>query len=99
MVQGPPSWARLRTGRGASRMDVLLVEAIPFVNGRKHIDRPPPLNVIRLGNEWIVTNGELAADGSIRFPEEDPAEEVFGGNGIPPDVIPPGKPSAPPSES
>jgi hypothetical protein len=48
------------------------------------MDRPPSLNLIRLGNEWIVTNGELAADGSIRFPENDPAEEVFGVNGVPP---------------
>jgi hypothetical protein len=48
------------------------------------MDRPPPLNLIRLGSEWIATNGELAADGSIRFPENDPAEEVFGVNGVPP---------------
>ena len=80
-------------------MDVLFVEALPCVDGRKHMDRPPPLNVIRLGNEWIVTNGELAADGSIRFPEEDSAEEVFVGNGTPRVSIPPGKPSVPPSDS
>ncbi len=68
------------------------------------MDRPPPLNVIRLGNEWLVTNGQLAADGHIRFPEDDPAEEVFSTNGtlpgnIPPSNIPPGKPAAPPFES
>jgi len=63
------------------------------------MDRPPPLNLVRLGKEWIVTNGELAADGSIRFPEEDPAEEVFVSNGIPPVNLPPGQSSAPPSES
>jgi hypothetical protein len=33
----------------------------------------PPLNLIRLGNEWIATNGDLAADGSIHFPDEDSA--------------------------
>ncbi len=60
---------------------------------------PLPLNLIRLGHEWIITNGELAADGSIHFPEEDPAEEVFGRNGAPPDKLPPGTPSTPPSES
>lgn len=63
------------------------------------MEQPPLLNLIRLGNEWIVTNGQLAADGSIRFPKDDPAEEVFGWNGIPPVNIPPGKPSAPPSQS
>jgi hypothetical protein len=63
------------------------------------MDQPPPLNVIRLGNDWIVTNGELAADGSIHFPEDDAAEEVFGGNGIPPADSPPGNPSAPCAES
>jgi hypothetical protein len=63
------------------------------------MDRPPPLNVIRLGTEWIVTNGELTADGTIRFPDEDSAEEVFVGN-VPPHLdIPPGQPSAPTSES
>ncbi len=62
------------------------------------MDRPPPLNLIRLGNEWVVTNGELAADGSIRFPKDDPAEEVFAGNGTPSVNVPPGQPSAPPSE-
>ena len=63
------------------------------------MDRPPPLNLIPFGNEWIMTNGELAADGSIHFPEEDPAEEVFGANGTPPVNIPPGQRSAPPSAS
>ena len=63
------------------------------------MDRPPPLNLIRLGDEWIVTNGELAADGSVRFPEEDPVEEMFDGNATPPADMPPGKPSAPPSKS
>lgn len=61
--------------------------------------RPPPLNLIPFGQEWIVTNGELAADGSIRFPAEDPAEEVFVGNGPAPVNLPPGKTSAPPSKS
>jgi hypothetical protein len=56
------------------------------------MDRPPPLNLIRLGAEWIVTNGHLAADGSIHFPQEDPTEEVFGMNGTPPVNLPPGKP-------
>jgi hypothetical protein len=60
------------------------------------MDRPPPLNLIRLGNEWIVTNGELAADGTIRYPEEDPAEEVFVGNRVPPLKDSSGTPSAPP---
>ena len=63
------------------------------------MDRPPPLNLIRLGNEWIVTNGELAANGSIRFPENDPVEEVFGTNGMAPDNNPPGTPAIPPAES
>jgi hypothetical protein len=54
------------------------------------MDRPPPLNLIRLGTEWIVTNGVLAADGSIRFPEDDPAEEVFEENESPPVDSPPG---------
>ncbi len=62
------------------------------------MNHPPPLNLIQLGNEWIVTNGELAADGSIRFPEEDPCEEVFVGNGAHSVNIPTGKPAAPPSE-
>jgi hypothetical protein len=60
------------------------------------MDRPPPLNLIRFGNEWIVTNGELAADGTVRFIEADPAEEVFVGNGAPPAKDPAGKPSTPP---
>ncbi len=47
------------------------------------MDRPPPLNLIPFGNEWIVTNGELAADGTIRFPEGDAAEELFGEHGTP----------------
>jgi hypothetical protein len=63
------------------------------------MDRPAPLNAIQLGNEWIVTNGHLAADGTVRFPEDDPAEEAFGTNSSPPANIPPGKPSAPFSES
>lgn len=63
------------------------------------MDRPRPLKIIRWGQEWLVTNGELAADGSIRFPEEDPAEEVFVGKGITPVNLPPGQPSVPPSES
>ena len=63
------------------------------------MDRPPALNVIRFGNEWVVTNGELAADGTLRFPEEDPAEEVFVGNGPPPANVPPDTPAVPPSES
>jgi hypothetical protein len=58
-----------------------------------------PLNLVRLGKEWIATNGELGADDRLRFPEEDPAEEVFGANGAPPDKLPPGKPSTPPSQS
>jgi hypothetical protein len=66
---------------------------------RKPMDRPLPLNLIRLGDEWIITNGELAADGSLHFPETDPAEEVFGRNGPSSLQLPPGKPSAPPSES
>jgi hypothetical protein len=60
---------------------------------------PPPLNLIRLGSDWIVTNGELADDGSIRFPDEDPAEETFGANGAPPDSLPPSQSAVPPSES
>jgi hypothetical protein len=67
--------------------------------GEKPVDQPPPLNIIHLKNEWLVTNGELAADGSLHFPEEDPAEEAFAGNGVPPIKFPPGKTSAPPSES
>jgi hypothetical protein len=64
------------------------------------MNRPPPLNLIRFANDWIVTNGELAADGSIQFPDEDPAEEVFFvSNGPPPVNMPSGKPPAPPSES
>jgi hypothetical protein len=63
------------------------------------VDQPLPLNLIQLGNEWIATNGELAADGSLHFPEEDPAEEVFGETKTPPVVHPPFKPSAPLSES
>jgi hypothetical protein len=63
------------------------------------MDRPRPLNFIRFANDWIVTNGELAADGTIQFPDEDPAEEVFVSNGTPPVNPPPGKPSTPPSES
>jgi len=63
------------------------------------MDRPPPLNIIRLGNEWLVTNGHLAAEGNIRFPEDDPAEEVFSTNGIPPGNIPPGQQATPPPES
>jgi hypothetical protein len=63
------------------------------------MDRPPPLNVIQLGSEWIVTNGQLAADDTVRFPEVDPAEEAFGTNGSPRANIPTGKPSAPLSES
>lgn len=61
--------------------------------------RPPPLNLICFGNQWIVTNGELTADGGIRFPEGDPAKEMFIENGTPPVNIPPGKPTAPSSES
>jgi hypothetical protein len=64
-----------------------------------NMDRPPPLNVIRLANEWIVTNGQPAADGTIRFPDEDPAEEAFDTNGSHPADILPGKPQAPLSES
>jgi hypothetical protein len=63
------------------------------------MDRPAPLNLIRLGNEWIVTNGTLAADGSIRFPDDDPAEEVYGSYETLPINIMPSKPTAPPSES
>jgi hypothetical protein len=63
------------------------------------MDHPPPFTLARFGNEWIVTNAEPAADGSLRFPEEDPAEEVFVGNGAPPVEVPPGTTSAPPSES
>jgi hypothetical protein len=64
------------------------------------MDRPPPpLNLIRFANAWIVTNGKLAADGTIQFPDEDPAEEVFLSNGTPPANTPSGKPSTPPSES
>jgi hypothetical protein len=63
------------------------------------MDRPPPLNFIRLGNDWIATNGELAADGSIHFPEEDPGEVVVGGNVAPPVNNPPSTPSTPPSNS
>ena len=59
------------------------------------MDQLPPLNLLRWGNDWLVTNGVLADDGSIRFPEEDPAEEVFGGNGTPSADLPPGKPSPP----
>jgi hypothetical protein len=63
------------------------------------MDRPLPLNLIRFANEWIVTNGKLAADGTIQFPDEDPAEEVFVGNRTPPVNLPSGKPPAPPPES
>ena len=48
------------------------------------MNRPPALNLIPFGQESLVTNGELALDGSVRFPEEDAAEEVFVGNGAPP---------------
>ena len=40
-----------------------------------------------------------AADGTIRFPEEDTAEEVFVGTGTLPVNPPPARPSAPLSES
>ena len=63
------------------------------------MDQPKPLNLIQLGNEWIVTNGERAADGSIYFPEADPAEEVPSANGAPPVGILPGNPTAPPASS
>jgi hypothetical protein len=63
------------------------------------MDRPPPLSLIQLGSEWIATNGVPAADGSIRFPEEDTAEEAFSGIGTPPLETSPSKPSAPPSTS
>jgi hypothetical protein len=52
------------------------------------MNQPPPLNLIRLGDEWLVTNGELAADGSIRFPDDDPGEEVFVIREPPPDSTP-----------
>jgi hypothetical protein len=55
------------------------------------------LNLIPLGDEWLVTNGELAADGTLRFPEDDPAEEVFGDNGPPPASRPASQPPAPPA--
>jgi hypothetical protein len=58
------------------------------------VDHPPRLNLIRLGNEWIVTNGKLAADGSIRFPEGELAEEVFVVNDVSPDPDPPGESGA-----
>jgi len=70
----------------------------PLWQGEITMDRPPLLKLIKLGNEWIVTNGELATDGTIRFPENDPAEEVFVGNAAPRVNVPPGQPSAP-SES
>jgi hypothetical protein len=63
------------------------------------VERASPLNLIQLGNEWLGTNGELAPDGSIHFPEEDPAEEVFGENGTSSANIPPDKPPHPPSVS
>ena len=63
------------------------------------MDRPPALNLIRFGNEWILTNGHVAADGSIHFPEDDSAEEVFSTNGTAPVSNQPGKTSAPPSDS
>jgi hypothetical protein len=63
------------------------------------MDYPPPLHLIRLGNEWLVTNGEPAADGSIRFPENDPAGEIFCGNGVPPANLPPSQPPPPPAAS
>ena len=69
------------------------------MDGRKPVDRPPPLNLIRFASEWIVTNGEMAADGTVQFPAEDPAEEVFVGNGAPSGNMPSNKPPAPPSES
>ncbi len=53
------------------------------------MDRPNPLNLIKFGNEWIATNGELATDGTIRFPTDDPAEEVFLGGELPQVNIPP----------
>jgi hypothetical protein len=50
---------------------------------RNPMDHPPPLNVIKLGNEWIVTNGVVAADGSIYFPKEDPGEDRSESGGPP----------------
>ena len=81
----------LRAGRGTGRIKVLGHHSF-HVDG-KTMDRPPPLSVIQLGDEWIVTNGQLAADGVVRFPEEDPAKEAFGTNCSPPANMP-GKPSA-----
>jgi hypothetical protein len=63
------------------------------------MDRPPPLNVIPFGTEWIATNGMLAPDGTIRFPEVDTAEEVFIPNETPRADSTPSQPSAPSSES
>jgi hypothetical protein len=62
------------------------------------MNRPPPLNVIPLGNDWLATNGELTPDGKLRFPEDDPGEELFGNNSAPP-IGPPPQPSAPPTAS
>jgi hypothetical protein len=59
---------------------------------------PPPLNLIRLGNEWLVTNGVLAGDGSVQFPEADPSEEVFACDGMVPINTLPAKPTSPSSE-
>ena len=63
------------------------------------MDRPPPLNLIRLGNEWLVTNGQIGDDASIRFPEDDPAEETFDPNGSLPSERPPDKPPTPAPEA
>jgi hypothetical protein len=80
-------------------MGVLFIVSLPLLDGRKPMDRPRPLNLIRFANEWIVTNGELAADGTIQFPADDLSEEVFVGNGTPSVNKPSVKPPSPPAES
>lgn len=63
------------------------------------MDQPPPLNVIQLGKEWLATNGQLDPAGTIHFPHDDPAEEIFVHAAAHPTDQVPGEPSAPSSGS
>ena len=40
------------------------------------MDRPPPMKVIKIGEEWLVTDRDRNEDGSLRSPEMD-REEPF----------------------
>jgi hypothetical protein len=57
------------------------------------------MNLIKVGDEWMMTNGELAPDGTLRFLDDDSAEESFVGKESPPSNVPPVPPSSPSSKS